>query len=330
MRVGIIGCGLIGQKRAKAAAAHGFEIVGAADLDRGRAEALLRGAGKAGAGGRATTEAAEVIAARPDLVVIATTHDQLAPLSLAAVEAGCHLLVEKPAARTAAELAPVMAAAERNRRVVKVGFNHRFHPALLKARAIVDSGALGRLMFIRGRYGHGGRPGMDKEWRCIPEISGGGELIDQGSHLIDLARWFLGEMVEVQGMLGTFFWDAPVDDNCFIGLRTAESQVAWLHATWTEWKNLFSFEIYGRDGKLHVEGLGGSYGVERLAYYKMLPQMGPPETTIWEFPFPDTSWDAEFAELISALNEGRQPVGSIYDAMANLKIVDTLYESHKR
>ena len=326
MRIGIIGCGLIGQKRAKAAAAHGLEICGAADLDLGRAQGLLKGAGKAGAGGQATTDAAAVIAARPELVVIATTHDQLAPLSLAALEAGCHVLVEKPAARSAAELLPVVAAAERTGRIVKVGFNHRFHPALLKARAIVASGALGPLMFIRGRYGHGGRPGMDKEWRCIPEMSGGGELIDQGSHLIDLSRWFMGDFTEVQGMLGTLYWDTPVDDNCFIGLRTAAGQVAWLHATWTEWKNLFSFEIYGRDGKLHIEGLGGSYGTERLAHYKMLPQMGPPETTIWEYPFPDTSWDAEFADLMAAIKEGRQPVGTIHDAKANLDIIGKLYE----
>ncbi len=326
MRVGIVGCGLIGQKRAKAAAAHGLTIVGAADLDLARAQALLAGAGAAGAGGFATTDAGAVIAAQPDLVVVATTHDQLAGLTLAAVEAGCHVLVEKPAARTAAELAPVIAAAERRGRIVKVGFNHRFHPALLKAREIVESGALGPLMFIRGRYGHGGRPGMEKEWRCVPEMSGGGELIDQGSHLIDLSRWFLGDMTEVQGMLGTFFWNAPVDDNCFIGLRTAAGQVAWLHATWTEWKNLFSFEIYGRDGKLHIEGLGGSYGTERLAYYRMLPGMGPPETTIWEYPFPDRSWDAEFADLMAALAEGRQPVGTIHDALANLEIIGRLYQ----
>ncbi len=326
MRIGIIGCGLIGQKRAKAAATHGATIVGAADLDLKRAQSLLAAAGPAGAEGFATADAAQVIAARPDLVVVATTHDQLAGLTLAAVEAGCHVLVEKPAARSAAELAPVIAAAERMGRTVKVGFNHRFHPALLKAREIVDSGALGPLMFIRGRYGHGGRPGMEKEWRCIPELSGGGELIDQGSHLIDLSRWFLGEITEVQGIVGTFFWDTPVDDNCFIGLRTQAGQVAWLHATWTEWKNLFSFEIYGRLGKLQIEGLGGSYGLERLAYYRMLPGMGPPETTIWEYPFPDQSWDTEFADVLAALAQGRQPVGTIYDAMATLDIIGRLYQ----
>lgn len=327
MRIGIIGCGLIGQKRAMAAREQGLDVALAADLELARAEAMLRSVGSKG---RAVRDWRAVIDARPALVVVATTHDHLAEISLAAVEAGCHVLVEKPAARRAAELAPVIAAAERNQVTVKVGFNHRFHPAVLKARDIVDSGALGPLMFVRGRYGHGGRVGYEKEWRARPEVSGGGELIDQGSHLIDLSRWFLGDFAEVDGILATFFWKIPVEDNCFLTLRTAAGQVAWLHASWTEWKNLFSFEIYGRAGKLHVEGLGGSYGVERLAFYRMRPDMGPPEVENWEFPLPDRSWETEFAELTAALAAGRRPVGDIYDAKANLEIIGKLYDRERR
>ena len=323
MQVGIIGCGLIGQKRAKAAVACGLDVTWAADLDGARAKNLLA---SVHAQGRAVTDWKEAVAARPDLVVVATPHDRLAEIALAAIEAGSHVLVEKPGARNIGELAPVIAAAERKKAVVKVGFNHRFHPALRKARELVDNGALGALMFIRGRYGHGGRRGYENEWRCAPEISGGGELIDQGSHLIDLSRWFLGDFSHVQGMVGTLFWDIPVDDNCFIGLKTDRGQVAWLHATWTEWKNLFSFEIYGRNGKLHIEGLGGSYGIERLTFYRMLPEMGPPETTSWEFPFPDQSWDAELAEFLAAIEQGREPIGNLYDARANLDIIAKLYD----
>src|SRR5262245_33583767 len=130
MRLGIIGCGLIGRKRAEAAAARGLEVAWAADLDGARAQDLLAAVR---APGRAVTDWHEVVAARPDLVVVATPHDGLAEIARAAIEAGSHVLVEKPAARTAAELAPVIAAAERNNVVVKVGFNHRFHPALRKA-----------------------------------------------------------------------------------------------------------------------------------------------------------------------------------------------------
>src|SRR5205814_8242217 len=194
--------------------------------------------------------------------------------------------------------------AERNGVCVQVGFSHRYHPALQQARRLRDSGTLGALMYIRARYGHGGRPGYDKEWRARPELAGGGELLDQGVHLIDLSRWFLGEFVDVEGHIDTFFWNMPVEDNGFLCLKTACGQVAWLHASCTEWKNLFCFEVFGRDGKLQIDGLGGSYGVERLSHYRMLPQMGPPETTIWEYPGEDRSWHAEFAQFTSAVKGG--------------------------
>ena len=133
-----------------------------------------------------------------------------------------------------------------------------------------------------------------------PKRSGGGELIDQGVHLIDLARWFLGEFAEVARLRAmTYFWNMPVDDNAFLLLQDGRRQrCAFLHASCTEWKNTFSFEIYGRDGKLQIDGLGGSYGVERLTWYKMLPEMGPPETTIWEYPMADNSWEVELAEFL--------------------------------
>jgi predicted dehydrogenase len=180
-------------------------------------------------------------------------------------------------------------------------------------------------MFLRARYGHGGRVGYDKEWRARPEISGGGELIDQGMHLIDLARWFLGDFEEVQGFAHTYFWDMPVDDNAFLLLKTREKQTAFLHASCSEWKNTFSFELYGREGKLQIDGLGGSYGIERLAWYKMLPQMGPPETTIWEYPMADDSWDTEMREFREDIRLHRQPAAGLRDASAALAVVDQIY-----
>ena len=260
-----------------------------------------------------------------DIVVVATTHDQLAPVAAGAAAAGKHVLVEKPGARRAAELDPVASCAAKTGALVRVGFNHRFHSALRKAREIFDSGALGPMMFVRGRYGHGGRPGYEREWRADRARSGGGELVDQGVHLIDLARWFLGEFTGVCGHAATYFWDMPVDDNAFLLLRTAAGQTAFLHASWTEWKNLFSFEICGRDGKLEITGLGGSYGTERLAWYRMLPEMGPPETQIWEYPMADRSWEREFAEFLDDIRLGRQPSPGIADAQAVLRVVERVY-----
>jgi predicted dehydrogenase len=321
MNVGIIGCGLIGNKRARALGDSTLVIV--ADTHRASADRLAA----AFPGCVATTDPLDVVR-RGDvqLVIIATTNDALAPLALAAVQHGKHVLVEKPAARQASELQPVLDAARHANVLVKVGFNHRFHSAFLKAREIWESGVCGPLMFIRARYGQGGRLGMEKEWRGNAAIAGGGEMLDQGVHLIDLARWFPGEFVEVQGHIGRFFWQWEVEDNGFALLKTASGQVAWLHASCTEWKNLFSFEIYGRDAKLHIEGLGGSYGVERLTHYQMLPQMGPPETTSWEYPGEDRSWDREYAHFIACVEAGAPVLGGLEDALAALKIVDRLYE----
>ena len=182
-------------------------------------------------------------------------------------------------------------------------------------------------MFIRARYGHGGRVGYDQEWRANPKLSGGGELIDQGVHLIDLAGIFLGEFTTVEGHAATYFWNMPVDDNAFLSLRNAAGNTAWLHVSCSEWKNLFSLEIYGRDAKLHWEGLGGSYGMERLTCYKMLPQMGPPETTIWEFPRGDESWKIEMSEFFEDIKLKRTPVPGLKEARAALAVVEKIYKS---
>ena len=318
--VAIVGCGLIGRKRSQALA--GARLVVCADVDRARAEALAVTVPDA----IAVTDWREAVTcADVSIVVVATTNDALAPVARAAVEAGKHVLVEKPAGRTCAEIDGVLEAVARSPRVVRVGFNHRYHPAVRQARAIVDGGALGELMFLRGRYGHGGRVGYDREWRADPAVSGGGELVDQGVHLVDLARWFLGELPHVSGFAHTYFWRMPVDDNAFLTLRTAANQTAFLHVSCTEWKNLFSLEIYGREGKLQIDGLGGSYGVERLTHYRMLPEMGPPETTGWEYPRGDESWALEFAEFLEDIRLGREASPGLRDARAALAVVEDVY-----
>jgi predicted dehydrogenase len=319
--VAILGCGLIGQKRSKVL--HGAKLVVCADLDEKRALALAAGFPNCDA---TTDWLSAVQRADVDIVIVAATNDALVKTSLAAVNAGKHILVEKPAARNVAELDPLIEAARKNNVQVRVGFNHRYHPALLKARELVDSGELGELMFVRGRYGHGGRKGYDREWRANPSLSGGGELIDQGVHMIDLSRWFLGDFTEVQGFAHTYYWDMPVDDNGFMLLKTDKKQTAFLHVSCTEWKNLFSLEIYGKNAKLHIEGLGGSYGVEKLSFYKMLPEMGPPDTTIWEYPRGDNSWALEFAEFLEDIHLHRQPSANLNDARAALTVVEKIYK----
>jgi predicted dehydrogenase len=319
--IGIIGCGLIGQKRAKALGKG--RLIACADIDESRARLLA-----ARFGGKAFSDWRDILTLpEADIVIIATLHDSLAEITLAAIESGKQVLVEKPAARNTSELEPVITAAKKNGVKVHVGFNHRYHRAFRKARELFEAGALGELMFIRARYGHGGRIGYDKEWRARPELSGGGELIDQGPHLIDLSRWFLGEFEGVQGFANTYFWNMPVDDNAFMLLNTPKQQVAFLHASCTEWKNLFSMEIYGRDAKLEISGLGGSYGVERLTYYKMLPGMGPPETTTWEYPMGDDSWAVELEEFYEDIRLNREPSAGLKDAWQALTIIEKIYKN---
>ena len=319
--IGIIGCGLIGRKRANALG--GRRLAACADLDRSLAAALAASASDC----LATDDWREVVN-HDDVaaVIIATPHHMLAEICAGAIDAGCHVLVEKPAARNADELRPLLRLVEEKKVLVRVGFNHRYHRAVQKMREIIDSGALGSLMFLRARYGHGGRVGYDREWRAQPLLSGGGELIDQGVHLIDLARWCLGDFVSIEGIAQTCYWDMPVDDNAFLMLRTAKEQTAFLHASCTEWKNIFSWELSGKNGKVQIDGLGGSYGVERLTWYRMLPQMGPPETTAWEFPMADNSWEVEMNEFFQDIENSRQPVPGLADALAVLDIVDKIYE----
>ena len=325
MNVGIVGCGLIGRRRAQHLA--GARLMHCVDTDLQRAcdVASVSPGCTFGVDWRPLLDHADV-----EAIIIATPQDVQPQIISAAIDAGKHVLVEKPAARRAGELEGLQQRASKRNVRVRVGFNHRYHRAFQQARRIVDSDALGPPLFIRARYGHGGRLGYEREWRAQPARSGGGELIDQGVHLIDLARWFLGELVEVSGFAHTYFWDMPVEDNGFMLLKTAARQVAFLHASCTEWKNTFSWELVGRDGKLQVDGLGGSYGVERLSFYRMLPQMGPPETTLWEYPMADNSWTSEMADFIQDVRLQREPTPGLQDAMAALAIVEQIYRQSGR
>jgi predicted dehydrogenase len=324
VRVGIVGCGLIGKRRAAVvkAAAH-EDLIVVADVERARAQAV---AGEMYC--EATTDWRNVVARRDlDAVVVSATNDWLACITVAALEKGKHVLCEKPPGRNAEEARRMMEAARAGGRILKFGFNHRHHKAVCKARELLDQGSVGEPLFIRCRYGHGGRPGYEKEWRANPEVSGGGELLDQGIHAIDLFRWFLGDFHEVFGCTGTWFWNVPVEDNAFAIFRTRRGQVASLHASWTQWKNLFSFEVFGRDGYLIVEGLGGSYGPERLTWGRRRPESGPPDEERFEFPGPDTSWEAEWWEFVSAIRENREPLANGCDGWQAMRMVEAAYES---
>ena len=328
MKVGIVGAGRIGTRRAEIVHAFpGAELAAVADVDLAKAQAAA-----ARFGGQATSRWEEVVT-RDDVeaVVISTPNHLLAPVALAAIECGKHVLVEKPMGRTPEEVYRLVEAGRSKGVRIKAGFNHRYHPAIRRAWELAHQGVVGDLLFIRARYGHGGRPHYECDWRGNPETAGGGELLDQGIHLIDLARWFLGDLEEAVGFTATSFWPiAPLEDNAFALLRSARGQVVSLHASWTQWKNLFSFEVYGRDGALTVEGLGGSYGTERLTWARRHPEFRPPEEERVEFSDPDCSWHLEWEEFVAAIRESRDPVGSGEDGLAAIQGVYAIYEAVRR
>ena len=320
--VAIVGCGLIGTKRATALP-KGTHVVSVFDVVRERAEALAR---QCGGDVLVSDSAEQAMQAPAELAVIATTHRDLPRLATVAVEQGLHVLLEKPGARRPGELVALQQLARREGRQVRVGFNHRFHPGIVAARELLGRRDFGPVLYVRGRYGHGGRVGYEREWRADPDLSGGGELLDQGVHLVDLTRHLVGEVDYAFAELTSRYWSMPVEDNAFLCLRVREGGTAWLHASWTEWKNLFSFEIALRDAKLELHGLGGSYGTERLTLYEMRPEMGPPDTTSWEWPHPDDSWATEMRDVLMSLGGGSAQGASIDDAVAVLEIVEQAYQ----
>jgi len=265
-----------------------------------------------------------------DAVVVATPNKFIREIALSALEHGKHVLCEKPLGRNAGEAEAIWSKAKERGLVLKTGFNHRFHPAIRAAKKIADDGGLGKIYLMRAVYGHGGRPGYDKEWRASRDICGGGELLDQGVHVIDLFRWFMEEFDEVFGNVGTFYWDMEVEDNAFAMFRTSRGQVATMHTSWTQWKNKFLLEIIGEKGYLVVDGLGGSYGTERLVIGKRKVSGGAPDEEIIEFPGPDISWREEMKEFASAIMENREPIGSGYDGLMANRLVGAVYESARR
>lgn len=318
--VAIVGCGLIGAKRA-ASLPDGARLVSVYDTNPRAAQRLANQAVLI-----APTLAEAVTHPEVDLVVVAVTHDQLPVVGMEVVGSGRHLLLEKPAAATKEPLEKLRLAASDHGVVVRVGYNHRFHPSFLRLHNLLSTQDFGRLLWIRARYGHGGRLGYETEWRAVPERSGGGELVDQGSHLIDLSRFLVGDLDLRFAETRTDYWDMPVDDNAFLALKPRVGGFAWLHASWTEWRNTFSFEIAFERAKFEINGLGGSYGLERVTEYRMLPEMGPPDIETREYPRGDASWAREMEDVIAAV-KGQPSIGAtLEDAIAVWTIIEKAYD----
>jgi predicted dehydrogenase len=325
LAVGVVGCGAIGRRRAEEAARHPrTRVVAVADVVPGVAAEVASALGaRVASGWRELIAAADV-----DVVCVATPNGFLAEIARAALAARKHVLVEKPMGRTVEEARAIADAARAAERHVKVGFNHRYHPAIARAHAELSAGTIGAPINVRARYGHGGRPGYEKEWRGDALLAGGGELTDQGVHVVDLLHWFLGVPHDVYAVTQTAVWPlGALEDNAFAILRYPGGQVAAFHTSWTQWKNLFSLEVFGSRGSLVVEGLGRSYGEESLAIARRAMEGGVPGTERIVYEGPDTSWRDEWEDFVAGLLDGQRYLGDAADGLVAMETLAALYRS---
>lgn len=326
MNVGIIGAGYIGAKRAEVIYnLKKDKLTSVFDVDLKKSSSLAK---KFGA--TAVNSADDVFKNKKiDTVIIATINSAAVPLCLRAIKNNKNVLCEKPLGISYREAKKIYLAAKKNKVTLKVGFNHRFHGAVRKARDLAQSGAIGELMYMRAVYGHGGRKGYDLEWRMNKKLSGGGELLDQGVHLLDIFRWFMGEFKEGFAFCENMFWSkTKLEDNAFCTLRTKDGKVAQMHASATQWKNKFIIEIFGKKGYINIEGKGGSYGQENMVIGRRKKIGARPIEQ--EFLYnKDASWEREWKNFRTAIAKKIEPIGNGYDGMMANKLVGGLYASSK-
>ena len=326
MNVAIIGCGLIGRKRALSMPST-VNIHTVCDTDVNQGEKLAKEVNA-----DFTIDYNNIISCdKIDVVIISTPNYLIKKIATKALNSKKHVLSEKPLGKNAAESKQMTDCALKNNKILYTGFNHRFHPAILKAKELVSAKEIGDILHIHGHYGHGGRKGMENEWRMNPDLSGGGELLDQGVHLIDLALFFKGIPKSVFGSVGKLAWDSEVEDSASFILQYDNNINCLFSVGWMYWKNKFEFTMYGSHGFISINGLGGSYGEEKLVLGHRNFEGGKPKIENFSFSegkstLNDDSWRKEwkfFTELIQ--NEKSSDNGY----QANL-IVDAIYSSSEK
>jgi len=323
MKVSIIGCGLIGRKRA-AALEKGDELVACCDVNSAIGKKFAEDFNCKYFNNHNDLNNST----KNDVIIISVVNKFIKEIVADILtNQKIHLLIEKPYGRNFVESLEMNNLAQKIGVKIKIGFNHRFHPAILEAKNRIIEGKVGKILSIRAYYGHGGRPGMENEWRASKELCGGGELLDQGVHVIDLIRWFGGDIFSVYGQVETKFWNIEVEDNAFVILNTDKNVTAIFNVSWTNWKNTFLFEIFGTEGYIKIKGLGRSYGKETLEIGIRNIKGGAPEIFREEFSDKDLSWQSEWRHFKNALKNNDKIIGSGLDGMKANQIIQAIYRS---
>ena len=272
-----------------------------------------------------------------DVLFVCTPNCFSPEISIKAMSLGIHVFCEKPPGRDVHDIKNIIAH-EKNGVKLMFGFNHRFHPGIVKAKVIVDSGRFGRIINLRGLYGKSGGVSFKKSWRNNREVSGGGILLDQGIHMLDLFSHFCGDFEEVKCFTSDDFWKFAVEDNAFVILQNRKGQSALCHSSATFWKHTFRLDLTMEEGYMTVEGLltkSGSYGREKLIvasrqFEDSSAAVGNPSEEVTYFDR-DLSWDLEVEEFVRCITEN-QPVAtsSSGDALRVMEIIERAYEDAQK
>lgn len=274
-----------------------------------------------------------------DAAFICTPNNVTADLCVEALQQRRHVFCEKPPGRNWEDLSRIVTAAEQAPgQTLVFGFNHRLHPSVQSAKALLDEGTLGGALYIKGTYGKSGGARYRESWRNNPEISGGGILLDQGIHMLDLFQFFGGPLKVVEAVLTDSFWKCGVEDNAFVLLRSDRGVPAFLHSSATLWKHTFRVEIGCENGYLIASGFlsqTGSYGREQLVIGKRQFEdealaLGNPREEIIHFDR-DESWDKEVNEFLAAIQQKRPAThGPLEDARQVMRLVQDIYALSKQ
>lgn len=267
-----------------------------------------------------------------EAVFICTPNHLIKDLVIDCLKAGKHVFAEKPPGISSAEVKEMAEAEKKYGKVLKFGFNHRYHPAIIKAKELISDGSFGDILWMRGRYGKSVDPNFDKNWRSKKEFTGGGILMDQGIHMLDLLLHFCGEFDDAKAFASNSYWQGEVEDNVFAILKNKKGQTASLHSTMTQWRYLFSLEIFLSQGYVVVNGLlskSGRYGPERLDYaVNRTPSPMAAHSEVHSLTFnTDNSWKMEIQEFYDAVI-GKQPVqiGTTADALKLMQTIEMIYK----
>lgn len=262
-----------------------------------------------------------------DIIIVATPPSSHYEYAEKALLSGKHVLLEKPMTKLVSESQRLLSLSRNSKAIVRCGFNHRFHPSLLLLKRELQAGRIGKPIFGRAVYGMTGREGFENEWRDDPMHAAGGQFVEQGSHLIDLYRWTIGEVSSIYCATSRVVFPNHSLDDGGMAILTFENRVtASMHTTLGQWHNRFNFEIFGDEGFLSVDGLGGSYGVETLSIGER-SETGPFQKELCEFRGSDKSWEIEWQEFHKAIRGEPSLIATVEDGLQVMRIAIAGYAS---